>query len=304
MTNIILGAVALGLLWAMMTMGVFITYRILDIADLTVEGSIVLGAATAAMAISEGMHPLTATVLSLGTGMLAGLLTGILHAGLKIPPLLSGILSMIALYSINIRVMKGSANISLLQMDTIYTPLTAAGFNQSIAVIIVGLICCLLAVLVLFWFFHTEIGCSVRATGDNLHMAHAQGINTNVAKVLGLVISNGLVGLSGGLIAQYQGFSDVQMGTGSIVIGLASLIIGEVLLGRRGLLGKLLSLLFGAVIYRIIIAMVLKLGMQATDLKLFTALTVAIALYLPHLKALIVSKFNIKTKGDRYAGSK
>jgi len=304
MTNIILGAAALGLLWAVMTMGVYVTYRVLDIADLTVEGSIVLGAATSAIALSQGVPPLPATILAFLTGMLAGLLTGILHTVLKIPPLLSGILSMIALYSINIRVMKGSANISLLQIDTIFTPLTNAGFSQNTAVIIVGLTCCLLAVFVLFWFFHTEIGCTVRATGDNPHMAHAQGINTNTAKVLGLVISNGLVGLSGGLIAQYQGFSDVQMGTGSIVIGLASLIIGEVLLGRRGMLGKLLSLIFGAVVYRVIIALVLKLGMQPTDLKLFTALTVAIALYLPHLKEMLAIKFNFSIGGRRNAASK
>lgn len=280
MLDIILGAVSLGLLWAVMTIGVYITYRILDIADLTVEGSIAVGAAIAATAISKGINPFAATGLALLGGLCAGLITGLLHTKLKIPALLSGILTMIALYSINLRIM-GKANVSLLRMDTVYSSIEHLGMSKSYAVIVVGLICVAGVVGVLYWFFGTEIGCAIRATGDNPNMVRAQGINTNSMKIIGLVISNGLVAISGALIAQSQSFADVQMGTGSIVIGLASVIIGEVLFGKKNFFSRLISLVLGAITYRIIIALVLKLGMPANDLKLFTAITVAIALALP-----------------------
>lgn len=283
MLDVFLGAISLGLLWAVMTIGVYITYRILDIADLTVEGSIAMGAAIAAKAISMGINPFAATVLAFIGGLAAGLVTGLLHTRLKIPALLSGILTMIAIYSINLHIM-GKANIALLRMDTVYTPLTKIGISSNNSIIVLGFICVSAVVGILYWFFGTELGSAIRATGNNPNMVRAQGINTNVMKIIGLIISNGLVAVSGALIAQSQGYSDVQMGTGSIVIGLASVIIGEVLFGRKSFFSKLLSLVLGAITYRVIIAVVLFLGMPANDLKLFTAVTVAIALALPVFK--------------------
>lgn len=283
MLHIITGAISLGLLWAIMTIGVYITYRILNIADLTVEGSITMGAAIAAKALTGGVNPYLAIILAFFGGMLAGLFTGILHTKLKIPALLSGILTMIALYSVNLRIM-GTSNLSLIRAETVYMPFQAMGLNQNNAAIVVGLICVSILVAILYWFFGTEIGSVIRATGNNPHMVRAQGVNTDLTIVIGLVLSNGLVAVSGGLIAQSQRFADIQMGTGSIVIGLASVIIGEVLFSRNGFLSKLISLVLGAVIYRVIIAFVLKLGMPANDLKLFTAITVAIALALPIFK--------------------
>ncbi len=280
MLQILTAAISLGLLWAIVTIGVYITYRILTIADLTVEGSIVMGAAIAAISITRGINPYVAIILAFFGGLGAGLITGLLHTKLKIPSLLSGILTMIALYSINLRIM-GRANISLLQVDTAYTVFEEMGLRSTVSVILLGLIIVAGIVGVLYWFFGTEIGCAIRATGNNPQMVRAQGINTNTTIILGLMISNGLVATAGALIAQSQRFADVQMGIGSIVIGLASVIIGEVLFGRRGFASRLVSLVLGAIVYRVIIAMVLKLGMPANDLKLFTAITVAIALSLP-----------------------
>jgi putative ABC transport system permease protein len=250
-----------------------------------VEGSIVLGASLASVMIRGGFSPFLAAGAAFFAGLTAGLMTGLMQTKLKIPALLSGILSMIALYSINIRVMLGTANVSLLRQPTIFSNMMEMGLSKNISTILVGLICAACVVAVTCWFLGTEIGCAVRATGNSPQMAKAQGINTDRAKLIGLSLSNGLVGFSGGLIAQYLGFSDVQMGVGSIVIGLASLIIGEVLFARRGGLARaLISLVLGSVIYRIIIALVFEAGMPSTDLKLFTAITVAAALYLPTLK--------------------
>lgn len=303
------GAVAQGLLWAVMTMGVFITYRILDTADLTVEGSITMGGAIAGrlmtidvlavQAAAQNMspfwggitsffaavfsNPFAATIVAMLGGMLAGLVTALLHTKLKIPALLSGILTMIALYSVNIRIM-GKANISFLGVDKVFTYVERIGVSARLSVILLGTVIVGIIVGVLYWFFGTEIGCAIRATGNNEKMIRAQGVNTDNTKILGLVISNGLVALSGALIAQQQNFADIQMGTGAIVIGLASVIIGEVLFFKGNFLGRLISIALGAVVYRIIIAMVIELGMNPTDLKLFTAITVALALSLPRLK--------------------
>jgi putative ABC transport system permease protein len=277
------GAVSIGLLWAVMTIGVFLTYRILDIADLTVEGSITTGAAVSATLISSGMNPFAATLIACLAGMAAGLVTGLLHTKLKIPALLSGILSMIALYSVNIRTM-GKANVSLLRLDTVYTALESAGLSGRNAVIVLGLISVILVIAILYWFFGTEIGSAIRATGNNPRMIRAQGVSTDKMIIIGLVISNGLVAFAGALIAQDQSFADIQMGIGSIVIGLASVIIGEVLFGTRNFMNTLISLVLGAVLYRIIIAIVLMLGLEPTDLRLFTAISVAVALSLPVFK--------------------
>ena len=286
MTQILLGAISLGILWSIMTIGVYITYRILDIADLSVEGTLPLGAAVACSMIVKGANPYLASFCALLVGCLAGLCTGVLHTKLKIPALLSGILTMIALYSINLRIM-GAPNLSILRMNTVFRPLTRAGMTGSVAIIVVGGICALVVITLLYWFFGTELGSAIRATGNNQKMVRAQGINTDTMKILGLVISNGLVGLSGAMIAQSQNFADVQMGTGSIVIGLASLIIGEVLFGGKGFYRRLVALILGAVVYRLIIALVLELGMNPNDLKLFTAITVALALWLPQGKELL-----------------
>ena len=286
MTQVMLGAVSLGLLWSIMTIGQYITYRILDIADLSVEGTITLGAAVACSLIVKGVDPYLASLLALLCGCLAGLCTGLLHTKLGIPALLSGILTMIALYSINLRVM-GAPNLSILRMKTVFRPLIKAGMSSSVAIIIVGGACAFALICVLYWFFGTELGSAIRATGNNQRMVRAQGINTDTMKILGLVLSNGMVGLSGALIAQSQNFADVQMGTGSIVIGLASLIIGEVLFGGKSFFRRLAAMILGAVVYRLIIALVLELGMNPNDLKLFTAITVALALWLPQGKSLL-----------------
>ncbi len=281
--QIITGSISLGLLWSIMTIGVYITFRILDIADMTVEGTIAMGAAIAAQAIINGMNPYAATALAMIGGMLAGLVTGLLHTKLKIPALLSGILTMIALYSINLKIL-GKANLSLLRSDNVYTVFENLGLSTASATITLGLICAIITAIVLYWFFKTELGYAIRACGKNPDMARAQGVNTNNMIILGLVISNALVAVSGALIAQNQCFADIQMGIGSIVIGLASVIIGEVLYSKEHLMSKLISLVLGAVTYRIIIALVLKMGMSPNNLKLFTAITVAIALALPAIK--------------------
>lgn len=323
MVDIIVGAVALGLLWAIMTLGVYFTYRILDIADLSVEGTIALGGAVAATLIVSGMNPWLATGIALLAGCLGGLCTGLLHTKLKIPALLSGILTMIALYSVNLRVM-GKSNVPLPtngknKVETVFSGLSgvlsdAVGSSydadssgawffdllksKNFTVLLLGLAFVIVVSFLTYWFFGTELGSAIRATGNNAKMVRAQGIHTSSMIIIGLVLSNGLVALSGALIAQYQAFSDVQMGTGSIVIGLASLIIGEVLVGTKTFKRTLIALALGAVIYRIIIALVLKAGMEANDLKLFTAITVAICLSLPLIREFINKILKKKNKGE------
>ncbi|NLT57979.1 MAG: ABC transporter permease [Clostridiales bacterium] len=302
MLNILLGAVALGLLWSMATLGVYMTYRVLDVADLTVEGSIVLGASVAAVIIQQGGNPLKATLAAMAAGMAAGLATGLLHTLLKIPSLLAGILSMIALYSINIRVMLGTSNIPLLRLRTVFSYLQGAGLSKNQSAMLTGGAFAGLAIAAVYWFLGTELGCALRATGNSPQMARAQGIDTDAGKLLGYVLANGLVGLSGGLIAQYLGFSDVQMGSGSIVIALASLIIGEVVFARSGgRLRALCAMVLGSVAYRLIIALVFEAGMPATDLKLFTALTVAAALYLPTAKQQVGQKLSQRKEAKQRA---
>ena len=260
--------------------------------------SISLGGAVAAQFISGGLNHWLATLFALIAGLLGGLCTGLLHTKLKIPALLSGILTMIALYSINLRVM-GKSNIPLLRVKNVYSPLQELGLSGSIPSLIVGVIIVVAVAVIIYWFFGTELGSAIRATGNNQNMARAQGINTSNMIILGLVISNGMVALSGALIAQYQSFADVQMGTGSIVIGLASLIIGEVLFGTRTFKRTLVSVSLGAIIYRIIIALVLKAGMDANDLKLFTAVTVAICLSMPMIKPAVAGFFHPGSKIGR-----
>lgn len=290
MTNLIISTIAQGLLWALLALGVFITFRILDVADLTVEGSFPMGAAISAVLITMGVNPwLTVLIAGIG-GMVAGAVTGWIHTKLKIPALLAGILTMIALYSVNLHIM-GKANISLLRMDTVYSAIHSMGVSNAVALTIIGVVVTVVVGLFLFWFFGTELGTSIRATGVNPQMIRAQGVNTDTMIVLGLLLSNGFVAVSGALIAQSQGFADIGMGVGTIVIGLASVIIGEVLFSSSSVVRKLfgnssfvlslVAVVFGSIIYRIVIAAVLYLGMPPNDLKFFTAILVALALSLP-----------------------
>lgn len=284
MSDLLISTLAQGLLWSMLAIGVFITFRVLDIADLTVEGSFPMGAAISASLMVNGVSPVLSVVAAAVGGMLAGAVTGWVHTQLKIPALLAGILTMIALYSVNLRIM-GKANISMLRLDTIYTVLEKLGIAHTWALFVSGLVIAAVICALLVWFFGTEIGMALRATGVNPQMIRAQGVNTNTMIVLGLLISNGFVAISGALIAQGNGFADVGMGVGTIVIGLASVIIGEVLFGTRSFVNCLISVVLGSVMYRIVIAVVLYLGMPPNDLKLFTAILVAAALSLPMIKA-------------------
>lgn len=294
MLDLVLSTVSQGLLWAIMALGVFLTFRVLDIADLSVEGTFPLGAAVAATLIDAGHSVWFAMLIALIAGCIGGTVTALLTTKLKIPALPSGILTMIGLYSVNLMIM-GKANVPLLRAETVFT-LTENLFGVSsvVATLIVGLVATVIVGEIMYWFFGTVLGTAIRATGCNPQMARAQGINTNVMVILGLLISNGLVALSGALVAQSNGFADVGMGTGTIVIGLASVIIGEVLFGTRSFKNWLISVVLGSVVYRAVIAIVLELGMPPNDLKLFTAVLVAIALSLP----LIKNKFAIMKRSE------
>ena len=282
--DLLVPTVAQGLLWAVMALGVYVTFRVLDIADLTVEGSFPLGAAAAASLLAAGYGPLAAVAAAAVAGMLAGVITGILHTKMKIPALLAGILTMIALYSVNLRIM-GKANLSLLGVDTTFSlARDILGLSSAETTFVVGLAATVLIGLFLYWFFGTEIGAAIRATGFNQQMIRAQGVDTNVTIILGLLLSNALVAISGALVAQSNGFADVGMGTGTIVIGLASVIIGEVLFGTRSFKNCMISVILGSIVYRIVIALVLQMGMPPNDLKLFTSVLVAFALSMPLLK--------------------
>lgn len=281
--DLVISTVSQGLLWALLAIGVYLTFRVLDIADLTVEGSFPLGAAVAASLLAAGWQPIPAIFMACVAGMISGVVTGFLCTKLKIPALLAGILTMIALYSVNLRVM-GKANLPLLQQETIFTIFPVGG-DKSMTVLVIGAVVVLLVSMACYWFFGTEIGAAVRATGNNPHMIRANGIDTDVMIVLGLLLSNGLVAISGALVAQSNGFADVGMGVGTIVIGLASVIIGEVLFGTRSFKNCLISVILGSIVYRGVIAIVLQMGMPPNDLKLFTAVLVAIALSLPLIQS-------------------
>ena len=278
------GACAQGIIWGIMAVGVYLTFKVLDLADLTVDGSFGTGGAVLVVCTIAGMNIWLAMLLAFLAGCIAGLVTGILHTKFGIPAILAGILTQLALYSVNLRVM-GKANLSLLRIDTIFTEMQAlTGLDNVYTVLAVGAVSALICVIFIYWFFGTEIGAAIRATGYNQQMIRAQGVDTRITIILGLLISNALVALSGALIAQNNGFADVGMGTGTIVIGLASVIIGEVLFGTRSFKNCLISVVLGSVVYRIVIAAVLQMGMPPNDLKLFTALLVAFALSLPLVK--------------------
>ncbi len=295
--SVLMGSVSQGLLWSILAIGVYITYKILDYADLTTEGSYPLGAAVAAQMILSGANPFVATFVSMLAGMAAGFVTGFLNTKLKIPSLLAGILSMTGLYSVNLRIM-GKANLPLLKQDTVISIVSKMGFDTSTAVFVVGIVAVLVVILILWWFFGTEKGFAIRATGDNSNMIRALGVNTNSMVILGLVISNGLIALSGGIMAQYNGYADVGMGTGTIVIGLASVIIGEVLFGHSSIIRSLFAVVLGSILYRIIIAFVLSKGLVPTDLKLLSSVLLAVCLSLPLIKEKIYN-FTEKLHGSK-----
>ena len=276
------GAATQGIIWGIMAIGVYITYKILDIADLTVDGSFTTGGAVMVMCITVGgMNVWTSMLIAFIAGCIAGFMTGIFHTKFGIPAILSGILTQFALYSINLRIMT-RANVVL---NVRKFPVLLSSFNITTALITAAIFAAVL-IAVLYWFFGTELGHSLRATGCNQHMSRANGINTERNKILGLILSNGVVAVSGGLLAQYQGFADINMGRGAIVIGLAAVIIGEVLFSKiyRNFALRLFSAVVGGILYYIIITLVLRMGLKADDLKLLSALVVAIFLGVPHWK--------------------
>ena len=278
------GNIAQGIIWGIMALGLYISYRLLDFSDLTVDGSLATGAAVTVMLVIKGMPVLFALLIAFISGCLAGLITGILHTKLKIAPILSGILTQIALYSINLHILGNKAN-QALNVSEFNLLLSLRNTTKAI---IVSIIISLILISILYWFFGTELGSSIRATGDNEQMAKAQGIDVNHTKIIGLAISNGIVAFAGGLLAQYQGFADVGIGRGAIVIGLAAIIIGSVLFeGKKKkelnfalMLG---SAVIGGIIYYITIGIVLWLKLPTNDMKLFTAILVAIFLSVPNL---------------------
>ena len=313
-----LGAAGQGILWGIMALGVYITYKLLDIADLTVDGSFALGGCTCAVLILAGVNPVLATILAVGAGLLAGLVTGLLHTVFNIPAILAGILTQISLWSINLRIQGGKSNVPLLNDETIISKFvgrsgqatveTASpliqrlGLTQSQASLVVGVVIVVILILIMYWFFGTEIGSALRATGNNEAMIRALGVNTNSTKLLALMLSNGLVAMSGAFVAQMQKYADIGMGQGAIVIALAAIIIGEVLMKRCVNFGlKLASAAVGAVINFIIRAFVLYLGLNANDMKLISAIIVALALSIPTVSQKLADKKAYREGDDKNA---
>lgn len=274
-------AVNLGLIYAIMALGVYLTFRILDFPDLTVDGSFTTGGAIAAILIANGLDPWTATALAFVGGLTAGTITGLLHTKGNIDGLLAGILTMIGLYSINLRIM-GSANVSLLRADTFFSGLKAEMATWIGPVIL--LVVAVAALALIIWFLHTDLGLAMRGTGDSPEMIRSFGVSTDAQKILGLALSNGLVAIAGSMIAQYQGFADVGMGIGMIVAGLASVIIGQALIGRLTILRAASAVVVGSVLYRVVIQIALSAGLNPNDMKLISAVLVVLALVLPQWK--------------------
>lgn len=297
--QILISTFSQGLIWSVLALGVFIAFKILNFADMTAEGSMALGGSICASLIARGMNPILSLIVSALASSLAGFITGLLHTKLKIQPILSGILTMIALYSVNIRIM-GKANLSLLSKDTIFSKFESSlpilKENPIFAAFTIGFIVCLVVILVLSIFFKTQIGLAIRATGDNEQMMRAHGGNTNLKKIIALMISSLLCGLAGALIVQSQGYSDINMGTGTIAIALASIVIGESFVSffklKNKLLNELICVVLGSICYRIIICIVLNLGMNPSDLKLFTAFVTAVLLGLSNTKKIKEVKKN------------
>ena len=292
------GAVAQGLIWGLMAIGVYITFKVLDLADLTVDGTMATGGAVCLVLMTHGVNLWVALLCAFLAGMLAGLVTGILHTFMGIPAILAGILTQLALFSVNLRIMGSKANVAI-NPDN-YTLLVSLRNVKKIIPqnpILVVAVFTVVVIALLYWFFGTELGSSIRATGANANMSRAQGINVDFNKVLGLMISNGLVALASALYCQYQGFADVNMGRGAIVIGLAPVIIGEVIFGKifKNFALRLLAVAFGGIIYYVVMQFVISLGLNTDDLKLLTAAIVAVFLGIPYLKGQYAQK-HIKIK--------
>lgn len=291
------GGATLGLIWGIMALGLYLTYRVLNYADLTVDGSLTLGGAISAVYVASGVEPILAILMATLGGLLAGAVTGVLHTKFKIPDLLAGILTQFGLYSINLRIM-GKANFGLLNEETLFTQIKEMGVSSKWAGFIVGIVFVVILIIVNYCFYGTEIGCALRATGNNPDMVKAMGVNTQAIIVLGLAIGNALVAMSGALLAQYQGYADINMGVGTIVIGLAAIMIGEVLFSKRSYIHRLTGVIIGSIVYRIIIAFVLRISLTtdgvfkitADDMKLITAIIVVLALVSPNIKAWAIKK--------------
>lgn len=281
--NLIVSSIGQGLLWALLGLGLYLTFRILDFADMTVEGTFPLGAASAVAAITHGVNPFVATLIAIGAGMIAGLITGLLYTKGKIPSLLAGILTMTAAYSVNLRIM-GKSNVSLLGQQTLFSGDFMQGLPQYFDSVLLGVIVIAIVTVLLIFFLATDYGQAFIATGDNPTMAKSLGIHTDTMVIVGLMVSNGMVGLCGALIAQNNGYADINMGIGTIVIALASIIIGEVAFGELTLNQRLVAVTLGSIIYRIILLAVLQLGFSANDLNLISSVVLAICMMLPQLE--------------------
>ena len=293
------GAVAQGLIWGIMAIGVYITYKVLDYSDLTVDGTMATGGAVCIMLMMNGVNVWLSLIIAIIAGMLAGLVTGLFHTAMGIPPILAGILTQLSLYSINLTIMGGKANQAVSVSK--YNLIVSSRYVRELSMrtpIFISLIFIIALIALLYWFFGRELGCALRATGANAAMSRAQGINTNLCKILGLMIANGIVALSSAMYSHYQGFVDVNMGRGAIVIGLAAVIISDVIFGKlfRNFALKLIAVVFGAVIYYVVIQIVLWLGLNTNLLKLLSALIVALFLALPYWK----SRIHLSRKGGRW----
>ena len=282
--DLILSSLSQGLLWSIMAIGVYLTYRILDIADLTAEGAYPLGAAICATGIVSGLNPLLATFLAFLGGMGAGLVSGLLHTKMKIPALLTGIVTLTGLYSINLKVL-GKANVALLRQTTLVTQLQDLGLSKTNAVLLIGGVFVLVVIALLTLLLKTQLGLALRSTGDNIPMSEANGINVDQMKIYGYMLSNGLIALCGALLTQNNGYADLNSGTGTIVIGLASVIIAEVILRNLTIGWRLASVVLGSILYRMIILAILEIPSMDADLvKLFSAILLAIVLFVPEVQ--------------------
>lgn len=298
--DLILSSISQGLLWSILAIGVYLTYRILNVADLTVEGSFPLGAAVATSMIVSGVPAWLATVAGFFAGTVAGLITGFLYAKLGIPALLAGIVTMTGMYSINLRIL-GQANLTLLNSESLIDQLRNFLPDKTMAVLILGTIAIIVVILFLKIFFDTEIGMAIRATGDNTAMAEANGVNVKQTRILGFMLANGLIALSGALLAQNNGYADVNMGIGAIVIGLASVIIGESFFSNLTLGKRLITIVIGSIIYRLLILGALELKFNPQDLRLISAILLAVALSLPIMRDRLNYK-RMKSMNNRNGG--
>lgn len=301
--DFILKGITQGLIWALLALGVYLAFRILDFADMSCEGSFALGGAVVSKMLTAGIHPILGLLVAFLSGCLAGVVTGILHTKLKVPAILSGILTMTALFSVNLHIM-GAANLQLNSVETLYDSLKGLlGWTKTNVSLLLGAVVCLLVMLALYWFFGTELGSGIRATGVNEKMCRAQGIDTDLTKIIGLALANGLIALSGAFLCQYQGYANITMGVGAIVIGLASIIIGEAIFARsKNFFLTLTGIVTGALLYRVVVAFVLYLNMPAEDVKLMTAVVVVAALCITRFGTRFKKKPGKQKKSEGTAG--